>query len=215
MAGFAASGLVPFNPDRVLRGIPKPSTELTIPKAVEADVGPCLREEVLRTPVTPVSSEALKSLQSLIIKQDAHALDETSKQNLQRHVQKLVNAAQTSFVKGALQRTQIRFLTTINNEAKVRRSTKSVVLGKAKVMSYEDLVAKRAEREAKDQSIAEGKRKRGRKRKSPSEADALDLSKGKRGQKRKIPREVGALEPQAKVVRLNKVPKPAMVKQRG
>ena len=55
-----------------------------------------------------------------------------------------------SLAKGALQQDQIRFLITVNNEAKVRRSTKSIVLGKAKVMSYEDLVAKRAEREAKE-----------------------------------------------------------------
>ena len=66
-------------------------------------------------------------------------LDETSKQNLQRHLQKFVKAAQTSFAKGVLQEDQIQFLTTINNKAKVRRSTKSLVLGKAKVMSYEDL----------------------------------------------------------------------------
>jgi len=171
-AGFAASGLVPFHPDRVLRDIPKPPAELTIPKADEVKVGPRPTDEILRTPVTPVSAEALRSLQNLIIKQDARALDETSKQSLQRHVQKLANATQMSLAKGALQQDQIRFLITINDEAKVRRSTKSVVLGKAKVMSYEDLVAKRAEREAKEQDKAKGKRKRGRKRKSPEEAGA-------------------------------------------
>ena len=88
-----------------------------------------------------------------------------------------------SLAKGALQKDQIRFLITINDEAKVRRSTKSMVLGKAKIMSYEDLVAKRAEREAKEQNKAKGKRKRDRKRKSPEEADAP--------------------EPKAKVVRLS------------
>ena len=88
-----------------------------------------------------------------------------------------------SLAKGALQQDQIRFLITINNEAKVRRSTKSVVLGKAKVISYEDLVAKRAEREAKEQNKAKGKRKRGRKRKSPEEA--------------------GGPEPKAKVTRMS------------
>jgi hypothetical protein len=35
-----------------------------------------------QTPVTPVSAEAFMSLQDLIIQRDAHALDETSKQNL-------------------------------------------------------------------------------------------------------------------------------------
>jgi hypothetical protein len=52
----------------------------------------------------------------------------------------------------------------INNEAKVRRSTKSVVLGKAKVMSFEDIEVARAARAAKDN--IKGKGKRGRKRKS-------------------------------------------------
>ncbi|KAF6223573.1 hypothetical protein HO133_000416 [Letharia lupina] len=48
----------------------------------------------------------------------------------------------------------------MNNEAQVRRSTKSVVLGKAKVMSYEDLSEARVKRAAKDKA-SEGKGKRG------------------------------------------------------
>lgn len=90
------------------------------------------------------------SLQNLIIKQDAHALDDTSKRNLQRHVQKLVKAGQTSLAKGTLQDDQTRFLTTINDEAKVRRKTKSLILETAKVMSYEDLEEARVKRAAKD-----------------------------------------------------------------
>lgn len=74
------------------------------------------------TPATPVSAEALMSLQNLIMKQDAYALDETSKQSLQRHLHKFVKAAQTSFAKGVLQQDHIRFLNKINDEAKVRRS---------------------------------------------------------------------------------------------
>ena len=59
-------------------------------------------------------------------------------------------------------------MTKMNNEAKVRRSTKSVVLGKAKVMSYEDLEKARADRAAREQAKAKGNRKRGRKRKNPA-----------------------------------------------
>ena len=58
----------------------------------------------------------------------------------------------------------------VSNEAKLRRSTKSIVFGKAKVMSYEDLVAKRLEREAKEQDKAKPKGKRGRKQKGQNEA---------------------------------------------
>ena len=71
----------------------------------------------------------------------------------------------------------------MNNEAKVRRSTKSVVLGKAKVMSYEDLSEARVKRAAKDKA-SEGKGKRGRKRKSPTP------------------------EPKTKVARMSEVPEP-------
>ena len=61
-------------------------------------------------------------------------------------------------------------LTRINNEAKVRRSTQSLVLGKAKVMSFEDIEVARAARAAKE--VIKGQGKRGRKRKSAAlEAD--------------------------------------------
>jgi hypothetical protein len=75
----------------------------------------------------------------------------------------------------------------MNDEPKVRRSITSVVLGKAKVMSYEDLEearAKRAEKEAAKE--AKGKGKRGRKPKSAApEAEEVSADKGKCGQKRK------------------------------
>jgi hypothetical protein len=52
----------------------------------------------------------------------------------------------------------------MNNEVKVRRSTRSVVLGKAKVMSFEDIEEARVKRTAKE--VIKGKGERGRKRKS-------------------------------------------------
>jgi hypothetical protein len=52
----------------------------------------------------------------------------------------------------------------MNNEVKVRRSTRSVVLGKAKVMSFEDIEEARVKRAAKE--VIKGKGERGRKRKS-------------------------------------------------
>jgi len=169
---FVASKLMSFNSNRVFRDISKSYAELIIPKADKMKVGPRSQDEILQTLMTPMSAKILISLQNLIIKQNAHALDETSKQSLQRHVQKLANAIQMSLAKGALQQNQIRFLITINDEAKVRRSIKLIILGKAKVMSYEDLVAKRAKREAKEQDKAKKKRKCDRKLKSSKEADA-------------------------------------------
>lgn len=162
--GWAATGLFLFYPERVLRDTPKPPAGLIVLKEVK--VGSCPQDEVLQTPVTPVTTEALASLHNMI-KRDAYTLDETSKQCLQRHVQKLASAAQISFAERALLQDQNRFLSRMNNEAKVRRSTKSVVLGKAKVMNYEDLSEARVKRAAKDKA-SEGKGKRGRKRKSPA-----------------------------------------------
>lgn len=108
-AGFAATGLYPFNPERVMRTMQKP-VELTIAPqlntrdkstAVPSDEqGSALQQQ---SPVTPVSAEGLMSLQNVIMKQDTSGLDETSKQRLHKRLQKLGKAAQASFAKGALQ----------------------------------------------------------------------------------------------------------------
>jgi hypothetical protein len=87
----------------------------------------------------------LVSFRNLIIEQDASALDETSKRNLQRHLYKSAKAMELSLAEGALQRNHIRSLLTVNREAKVRRSTTPLVLGKVKVMGYEELVEAREE----------------------------------------------------------------------
>jgi hypothetical protein len=146
--------------------------------------------------MTSVLAKALTSLYNLI-KQDAHTLNKASTQRLQRHVQKLANAAQVSFAKRALLRDQSQFLHYINNKAKVRRLTWSVVLKKAKVISYKDIEKARAKRAAKE--VIKGKGKQGEKRKSATlETDkpesepemacaAKEVIKGKeeRGRKRK------------------------------
>ena len=150
------------------------------------------------------------SLQNLIIHRDAYALDETSKQNLARHLQICTKAFQKSSAKSILQEDRIQFLTTINNEAKVRRSTKSLVLGKAKVMSYEDLEEARAKRIVKEAArAAKGKGKRGRKSKSsPPEAEEDTVETARRGRKRKSA-ELEAPEPTNKMARMCNAPKPA------
>jgi hypothetical protein len=64
-AAWAACGLFPFNPDRVLRVTPKPPARSDVPSD-EIQVGSCHQDEVPQTPVTPVSAEGLASLQNLI-----------------------------------------------------------------------------------------------------------------------------------------------------
>ena len=186
-AGWAATGLFPFNPGRVLRDTPKPPAQLTVPRANGVAVVPCAQDEIPQTPVTPATAEALIPLHNLI-KQDAHTLDEISKKRLQRHVKKLTSAARVSFAECALLQDQNQFLIKVNNEAKVRRSTRSVVLGKAKVMSYEDLEEARAKRAAKEKTSS-GKVKRGRKRKSAEP-------------------ELGVPEPETEVTRMSEIPEP-------
>jgi hypothetical protein len=135
----------------------------------EVTVGPCPQDEVLDipvTPITPMTTEGIASIHDFIT-HDARALDETSKQRLQRHVHKLASAAQISFAERALLQDQNRFLSKMNNKAKVRRSAKSQVLGKAKVMSYEDLEEAQAKRKEKEKAAA-GKAVRSRKRKAPA-----------------------------------------------
>jgi hypothetical protein len=113
-----------------------------------------------------------------------------------------------------VQENRIQFLTTINNEAKVRRSTKSLVLrnakGEGKVMSYEDLVEARAKRVEKESTqAAKGKKKRGRKRKSsPPELEEDTAETARRGRKRKSA-ELEAPEPTNKMARISNAPKPA------
>jgi hypothetical protein len=126
--------------------------------------------------VTPVTIEGLSSLHNLIKE------DDCTSERLQRRVQKLASAAQISFAKQHLLQDHKRLLAKINGEAKVRRSTKSVVLGKAKVMSFEDLEVTRVKRATKDKATADkGKGKRGRKRKNPApEVDETEVMRSYR-----------------------------------
>lgn len=168
-AGWSKAGLAPLNPQRVLKDMEKPLIEAPeaaeplalVPRASQNEIPAPSVAPV--TPVTPVTAEAFASLRDLILERDAHALDDSRKQILQRHLQKLTKAAQTVVARGALQQEQIQFLRDINKEAQTRRSTKSLVLGKAKVMSYEDLEAARARR--KEEGDKAAKKKPGRKRK--------------------------------------------------
>jgi hypothetical protein len=149
----------------VLCDVQKPPALWIAPTAYERNVDSREHGHVAQTPTTPVSAGAVTALQKLI-QEDACSLDETKKHRLQKHLQKLGNAARLSFAERALLREHNQFLVNVNNEAKVRRSTKSEILGTARVMSYEDLVRARADRarrerakEAKKAS-KEGKRKR-------------------------------------------------------
>ena len=172
LSSWSKAGLLPLNPDRVLRDLPDPLNDsskdaFTVPAA-------SLQATYVSTPVTPatpVSTEAFVSLQNLLVNENVYTPEQQSTQRFQRLLHKLSKAAQTFLAKNALQQDQIKFLLTINNEAKARRSTKSLVLGKAKVMSYEDLVEARARRE-KTKAAKENKSKKKRKRDQEQEGES-------------------------------------------
>ena len=90
--------------------------------------------------------------------------DETNKPHKERLQERAKNAALRAFAKDTLQQDHIQFLLKMNDETKPRRSTKSLVLGKAKVMSCEDF---------KDwaRSRGNGQGERGRKRKTIVQSD--------------------------------------------
>ena len=111
-----------------------------------------------------------EALYSSYFHYNTYTLNKASINRLWKQIQKLANAAQVSFPELALLRDQNQFLMEMNNKAKVRRSTRSIVLGTAKVISFKDIKEARAKRAAKD--ALKGKGKRGRKRKSAAvEAD--------------------------------------------
>jgi hypothetical protein len=120
--------------------------------------------------------EAFTSLQNTIIRGDARKLDEVDKQRLMRHTEKIAKAGKALLAKSALQEGHIRFLHKINDEGKARRSTRAIVLGTAKVMSYEDLEEAKAKRaEQKEKKVRKGKRGGSNKRNnnSPKAHDSL------------------------------------------
>jgi hypothetical protein len=119
-------------------------------------------------------------------------------------------------------------LTKLNNEAKVCRSTRLIVIGKAKVISFEDIEVARVVRIAKDTTKSKGKR--GQKRKSIIlEADKLKsnletelevghiakeviISKKKRGRKHKgTVQETSILESEREVAQMVEMPEREIV----
>jgi hypothetical protein len=162
VAGWAVTGLFPFNPARVLRNTPKLLAALR-PAEPSEITAPDVQDEALQSPLTPVTAAGVISLQSLI-QQDAGASDEPRKRRLQRGVQKLASAAQIFFAKQCLLQDHNRLLAQVNNEAKVRRSTRSEILARAKVMSFQKLEEARAKRATKEKASAgKGNLKAGRK----------------------------------------------------
>lgn len=161
VAGWNKAGLFPFNPEKVLRDLPKPVVQASNPNVASTIVpAPLVTPTVPLTPATPTSAESVIALQNIIISRDGQDLDSATKDSLKRHVVKLAKATQKSFAHCSMQRSRIGSLLKTNNEAKPRREGKSVVLGKARVISFDDLKEARKKRAERDM---ERERKKGSK----------------------------------------------------
>ena len=82
-----------------------------------------------------MTAEALASLYSLI-RQDTRMPDKPSRYCLQR----LAYAAEKAFAERALLLDENRLLFQQTNERECRQSTRSKAVGKAKVISYKDII---------------------------------------------------------------------------
>jgi hypothetical protein len=162
-AGWAKAGLFPFCPERVLRDLPRNAAPPILAELVNGDPagqqGANIRTRSIPsvpstpvipvTPVTPVDLAGILTLHDMI-RHDARGLDSGSQRRLQRYVQKLSKAAETSFAEHVPLKRRNEFLQNSNSEARVRRSTRSKVIGTARVMSYKDLEKARNERALRD-----------------------------------------------------------------
>jgi predicted ArsR family transcriptional regulator len=105
---------------------------------------------------------------------------------LMRRIEKLAKAGKVLLAKSALQEGHIQFLHKINNEGEARRSTRAIVLGTAKVMSWEDLEEAKAKRaEQKEKEVRKITRAAGgkHKKKPPKAHDSLVEVGGERTSK--------------------------------
>ncbi|KAF1817720.1 DDE-domain-containing protein [Dissoconium aciculare CBS 342.82] len=162
------AGLFPFCPERVLRDLPRSAAPPTLAGSVNGDAAaqpdanirtwsiPSVPSTPMipATPVTPVDLAGILTLHD-VIRRDVQGLDSGSQRRLQKHVQKLSKAVETSFAEHVLLERRNKFLQRSNSEARVRRSTRSKVIGTARVMSCANLEKARDERALRDaRSIA-------------------------------------------------------------
>jgi hypothetical protein len=137
---WAKAGRFPWNPDRVLRSIQKPSCQELDGSHI---IDTALPDEPLQTPVT---SEDLTSLRRKF-EQNIHLLDGDS----QLYFRKLANAGERVITARDVLFKENHDLLKQNNESNTRSSISSTMVGKGKVMSYEDILEvqrKRNEKEA-------------------------------------------------------------------
>ena len=157
-SGWSKAGLFPFNSERVLRDMPKPQQNVndTLSLANYRSTSSQLYSPLK----TPTTAKSLENIMSDAEARFAKASDEDSRV----YFRKVAKAAQKAFADRALAWDENQHLTLQNNEKKARNAVRSTVVGKAKVMSYEDIVEARKKRDLKtaknsDRRVRKPKRK--------------------------------------------------------
>jgi hypothetical protein len=155
-AGWSKAGLFPFYPDRVLRSMTQPVAPPShvSPQVNEADQ-PC-QTVPLRT---PTSARSLETFQKQM-----EAGPGSSLVSHNALLEKAIKALGKSFADGALLREEIQGLLEQNSEKRSRNSLKRTVVGRGRIMSYEDIVEVRKQRVEKEAAKKGMQKPKGRRR---------------------------------------------------
>ncbi|GAB7336822.1 hypothetical protein MBLNU13_g11328t1 [Cladosporium sp. NU13] len=156
-SAWSKAGLVPLNPQRVLRTLEAPHLQ---PEPLLALTSAPPDSENMHNPPmtlkTPTSANGLARMRDTI----DEVLRAMSDDNSKLHVQKLYNAAEQSLANCALLTDENKFLVEQNCEKKARQAVRATIPGPAKIMTYEDIVHARQAQEEKEAGVATRKRKR-------------------------------------------------------
>lgn len=135
-SAWSRSGLFPFDPSRVLREfqVSRPEIQTTVPVD-----HPTVSSNLCQTPKTSDHFVLLRRE----VEQDTQSLDGVCKHRLQT----LSRTAEKVFAGRALLLEENRILFEQNNEKTCRQSSGQTVVGRAKVMSYDDIVEAQKKRD--------------------------------------------------------------------
>lgn len=145
-AGWVKTGLYPFNPDRVLQEIQKPPIEQSLAYIKDVSSDPLSPYSLLPISVNAEGFEALRKK----LDQESQHLDAVGKYRLQ----KLANAGEKAITDRVLLVEENMILFDQNNKKLSRSSTKSTVIGTARIISYDDIVEAQKKCEAKKLSAS-------------------------------------------------------------
>jgi len=119
----------PFNPERVLQTVQAPPTEALRKTSMTQHLG--TEATPKRIPTTAVSVKAMRA--------EAEKLVATSDDDCKLCLQKFASTAAKAFAAREKVLDENRFLLVQNKKKKTRSTVKRMVMGKGRIMSYEDI----------------------------------------------------------------------------